>query len=790
MENRHGKLAHKKKFEHKGLLFFAVASFLWFIFRTGTKPSRIVYPCQRAALANSSLLLNAFVSFSLLATSARNLLSKRSKALATLVIATFILMSSEPFWRGLQSHAAGNPNQEIQLILEPKNAIAFPASDIYVANGRAHAHISELIDLMASHGLHFCKTALNPQGLIARDDVVLIKVNCQWPQRGGTNTDVLKELIQAIVDHPEGFIGEIVVADNGQIKGTMDYGNYNNAEDHTQSAQDVVNMFSAYYNVSTYEWKNIRKIRVDEYSSGDMTDGYVKYDTADPDTGFFVSYPKFRTRFGTYISFKYGIWDGAGYEKRLKVINMPVLKAHPNYGVTASLKNYMGVQSEGKFGDGGLSNGHFTVRNGSMGTLMAETGLQTLNLIDAIYVNANPPPVDLASSPNYDAFTRVNVLMASTDPVAVDYWAAKHVLVQAASLVGYVDTHTLDPDSTDKSGLIQGDSEAFGVWLPLAKDELVWAGYSVTNSESRMNVYVRPSGDLPNDTAPPLITILSPQSRTYSVSNISLTFTVSEPTSWTGYSLDGQANATISRNTTITGLPDGSHALIVYANDTAGNIGKSNTVSFTVNTLAPYIEILSPHNKTYTTTSVDLNFTINRATSWIGYSLNWQANMTVPGNTTMSGLPDGSHTITVYANDTSGNMGQSDIVSFTIDTTAPRIEILSPQNKTYTTSQVELNFKVDEATSWIAYSLDNQANTSITGNTTLSELSEGPHALIVCSNDTAGNIGFSEEIHFTTQTLINIPQDSFHVWILVALATVAVVGPVITIYFVRLRQRK
>ena len=34
----------------------------------------------------------------------------------------------------------------------------------------------------------------------------------------------------------------------------------------------------------------------------------------------------------------------------------------------------------------------------------------------------------------------------------------------------------------------------------------------------------------------------------------------------------------------MTGLSDGSHGIVVYANDTLGNMGKSDTVFFTVNT--------------------------------------------------------------------------------------------------------------------------------------------------------------------------------------------------------------
>ena len=489
-------MVNKNKF-NKSLFLFGVANLLWVLFRTGTKPSRIVYPCQRAALANGLMWLRVSISFSLFGTLAgvltktKKFSSKKGRTLALIIIVASVVVSSEQFWGILQLAEAVDPNQEIELALEPRNATAFPASDIYVVNGRASAYISELINLMGSHGLLFYKSSTaganqGPDGLIAHEDVVLIKINEQWPQRGGTSTDVLKELIQAIVDHPDGFVGEIVVADNGQGYGSMNWAQCN-AEDRTQSTQDVVDMFSPYYNVSTYDWQPIRGTRVDEYSEGNMTNGYVLYDTRDPETGIYVSYPKFETEFGTYISFKHGIWNGTEYEKRLKVINMPVLKSHWTYGVTASLKNYMGVQSEGSAVSGGLANGHGTVGTGGMGTLMVETGLPTLNIIDAIWINANPYPSRMGGPRTYYSHaTSVNVLMASTDPVALDYWAAKHVLVQAASLIGYDDTHTVDPDNTERSGL----SEAFGVWLNLTKNEIVAGGYNVTTDEDHMNVYV------------------------------------------------------------------------------------------------------------------------------------------------------------------------------------------------------------------------------------------------------------------------------------------------------------
>jgi hypothetical protein len=473
---------------NKRLILFGVASLVWFIFRTGTKPSRITYPCQRAALANGSMLLGLSIPLWLTSalTRTKKFISKKGISLLTLLIIANVVLSSGGFLGSMQLAGAADPNQEFHLSLEPMQASSSPTSNLYVVNGRSYANVNELINLMGSNGLLFYESATSgenqgPNGLIANNDVILIKINEEWPERGGTNTDILKELIQALVDHPEGFVGEIVVADNGQWQGNMNWPQ-SNAEDISQSTQDVVNMFSQDFKVSTCTWIPIRHTRVDEYSEGDPAEGYILYDNPDPETGIYASYPKFKTQFGTCISFKNGIWNGTGYEKRLKVINMPVLKSHSGYGVTASLKHYMGVQSQG------LGNGHLTIATGGMGTLMVETGLPTLNIIDAIWVNANPSPFSGAGpSTPYNQATRVNVLMASTDPVALDYWAARHVLMQTAKLIGYTDIHTIDPDDTDKTGV---DAEAFGVWLSRTENEIVDGGYTVTSDENKMNVHV------------------------------------------------------------------------------------------------------------------------------------------------------------------------------------------------------------------------------------------------------------------------------------------------------------
>jgi hypothetical protein len=86
----------------------------------------------------------------------------------------------------------------------------------------------------------------------------------------------------------------------------------------------------------------------------------------------------------------------------------------------------------------------------------------------------------------------------------------------------------------------------------------------------------------PRQVAPPQISVLSPVNQTYNQTSVPLTFTLDERVNWAGYSLDGRRDVTVTGNTTLSDLAGGSHSLVVYANDTIGNVGASQTINFTV----------------------------------------------------------------------------------------------------------------------------------------------------------------------------------------------------------------
>jgi parallel beta-helix repeat protein len=116
------------------------------------------------------------------------------------------------------------------------------------------------------------------------------------------------------------------------------------------------------------------------------------------------------------------------------------------------------------------------------------------------------------------------------------------------------------------------------------------------------------------------------------------------------------------------------------------------------------------------------------------------------------------------------------------DNVAPSIKVLSPENKTYDTSNILLNFTVNEAAAQITYSLDGQENITITGNTTLTELTNGDYNLTIYATDEAGNVGISETIYFR----VDVPFPTTLV-AAASVATVAVVGVGLLVYF---RKRK
>jgi len=88
-------------------------------------------------------------------------------------------------------------------------------------------------------------------------------------------------------------------------------------------------------------------------------------------------------------------------------------------------------------------------------------------------------------------------------------------------------------------------------------------------------------------------------------------------------------------------------------------------------TLHPEIRIFSPQNERYNSSSILLDFYVDKPILALGYSLDGKQNVSITGNYTIANLSNGFHNVTIYATDTFGNIGASQTISFTIDKIEP-----------------------------------------------------------------------------------------------------------------------
>lgn len=179
----------------------------------------------------------------------------------------------------------------------------------------------------------------------------------------------------------------------------------------------------------------------------------------------------------------------------------------------------------------------------------------------------------------------------------------------------------------------------------------------------------------------------------------------------------------------------------------------------------PEITIQTPKNQTYFQNQLSLTVLTTvpfESNIKITYQIDHQADVSMARSkidgseysATLTSLSEGWHTVNVlaYGENNQGKSGMDTAsVTFLVDVAPPVVSVLSPENKTYQTFDLPLNFTLSEKANWIAYSLDEQLPVTVSGNTTLAELSEGLHSLTVYANDTVGRKGSSETIFFNVK---------------------------------------
>ncbi len=193
------------------------------------------------------------------------------------------------------------------------------------------------------------------------------------------------------------------------------------------------------------------------------------------------------------------------------------------------------------------------------------------------------------------------------------------------------------------------------------------------------------------------------------------------------------------------------HTLIVNATDFGGAAGNraSSNITFNVDNVAPTVNITAPVNSGVYNTTVSLNYIRTDSLSGISncsyrlgnssgyYSISIASCANV---TSMVGVTSGSNNVTVYANDSVGNIGTSSMITFTVDTAAPVTVVSGNTSNVWVATNVTLTFTASDTNGLTVnatyFKVDSGSVTSA-NSTTIS--TTGNHTVIFYSIDNVGN---------------------------------------------------
>lgn len=344
-------------------------------------------------------------------------------------------------------------------------ASANGSSDVFISKGSPpEQNIHKIIEMLGGIS-----------SIISKDDIVVLKPNAQWWNQGTTNTDAMRAFIQAVLNIP-GFRGEVIIAENHQYAAPNSRGWNTEKRNGRFNLNELVAHFNSkgHSNVTKYHWRcagpNPKPLQGDEsYGSKIVTgpwqgDGYVwnqdLFYTSPLGRKCILSYPIFTSSYsGVTIDFKNGAWKNNKYiGQPVKFINFSALNHHSAYcGVTASVKNYMGIVDMTCGFQGTTPNGYWNthyigIRNdlkipmikympwrvrvkidnlyktrffhhtgNVIGSFMREVRMADLNIITANWVGYESR-TDTSKSGHPKA------ILASRDPVALDFIAGREVL--------------------------------------------------------------------------------------------------------------------------------------------------------------------------------------------------------------------------------------------------------------------------------------------------------------------------------------------------------------------------
>ena len=303
--------------------------------------------------------------------------------------------------------------------------------------------------------------------------------------------------------------------------------------------------------------------------------------------------------------------------------------------------------NQSKNATGGLDDGKYTYQTFAMDSIgnVSSTGLRTLTVdttLPQIFTNITNTTYGLAN-----LTAQLNVSDANPDRVWV-------------SLDGGSNSSAVLPNATTSLSSLTDGQHNLTIFANDTADNL-------NSSTVRFTI----------DTSVPNPVSHNVSNTSYASASMTVSLNASDPNLDNLWFQNSSGNSSLlSANGTIGVMwSEGHRWILVWANDTLGNLNKSNNVSFTIDTTDPLI-FTNITNTTYGVSALTVQLNSSDANpDKIWYSLNGIGNSSfVTPNTTvsLSGLSDGQNNVTIYVNDTAGNMNFT-TVYFTIDTVGPAI---------------------------------------------------------------------------------------------------------------------
>ena len=204
-------------------------------------------------------------------------------------------------------------------------------------------------------------------------------------------------------------------------------------------------------------------------------------------------------------------------------------------------------------------------------------------------------------------------------------------------------------------------------------------------------------------------------------------------------SLDGAVASACSSPLALTGLAEGVHTFTVAAvNDEGRTDATPATATWTVDLTPPVVTITGGPTGTVRTTSATVTFTVDATAVGTTCQLDAATPSTCSGSSSVSGLADGDHTLTVRAVDDVGNTGTA-VRSWRVDATPPALVITSGPPAMTTATSATIAFTSGDAVT-VTCSLDGATPVACTSPVTYSGLVLGSHQVSIVATDAVGNV--------------------------------------------------